>query len=128
MVIASQSAPSLPRNPAGLLKPPFDLICTADTVYHPSLIEPLLRTLHALSVLSMAASPSLRAPPAFLCIERRDPSLVDRVLADAKSTWNFNVDRVPDRKLRKAMEKGGVRWDKEDWEGIEIWKLTLMRG
>jgi hypothetical protein len=130
-VIASGSSPSFQLSPSDakdLLQPPFDLIISADTVYSPALAEPLLRTFHTLCTLSLAASPSSRPPPVFLCIERRDPALVDRLLSDAKEIWQFNVECIPRRKLGKAMEKGGIRWGKEEWEGVEIWKLTLVRG
>lgn len=108
-----------------ILNPPYDLICSADTVYSAALVEPLLRTFHTLCRLSAAASASSRKPPVYLCIERRDPALIGRLLSDAKNTWGFDVGRIPHRKVTKAMEKGGVKWNAEDWEGIEIWKLTL---
>ncbi|KAF5380904.1 hypothetical protein D9615_003887 [Tricholomella constricta] len=129
-VVASASSSSLPSSDVNtpLLNPPFDLICSADTVYTAALVEPLLRTFHALCTLSLAASASARAPPIYLCIERRDPALVDRVLADARDTWGFTVERVPHRKLVKAMDKGGIKWPKAEWEGVEIWKFTLPRG
>lgn len=120
----SISPPSLDSS---LLIPPFDLICSADTVYTPSLNKHLLRTLHALSTLSLAASGSSRPPPIYLCIERRDPTVIDGLLLDAKDTWGFNVEQVPRRKLSRAMERGGLKWAKEDWEGIEIWKLVLAQ-
>lgn len=126
-VVASPSA-SLPPSDSStqdLLRPPFDLICTADTVYDPSLVQPLLRTLHALCTLSIATAPKARAPPVYLCLERRDPALVDRCLSDARHTWGFDVHQIPRRKLAKAMHKAGMDWPKEDWEGIEIWKFTL---
>ncbi|KAF8078029.1 hypothetical protein FPV67DRAFT_1557450 [Lyophyllum atratum] len=107
-VIASQSPPSSDNNSA-LLSPPFDVICSADTVYTPALPHLV----------------SARAPPVYLCIERRDPALVDRVLADAHNTWGFNVERIPHRKLTKVMDKAGIKWPKEEWEGVEIWKFTL---
>ncbi|KAG6878702.1 hypothetical protein C0993_011517 [Termitomyces sp. T159_Od127] len=118
--VASPSA-SLPSSDAGLLRPPFDLICTADTVYDASLVQPLLRTLHALCI----ASTATRTPPVYLCLERRDPALVDRCLSDARHTWGFHVQQIPRRKLAKAMHKAGMNWPREDWEGIEIWKFTL---
>lgn len=101
--------------------PPFDLIVTSDTVYSPELAQPLLRTLHTLC--SLSRTPHTRCPPIYLCIERRDPALIDRTLAEAKDVWGFTVVRIPHRKVVKAMDKGGVKWD-EEWEGIEIWKLT----
>jgi hypothetical protein len=107
------------------LNPPYDLICAADTVYIPSLVEPLLRTIHALCKLSVAASARSRSPTVYICIERRDTALVDRLLSEAKNTWGFLVVRIPHKRLAKAMEKGRVTWAKGEWDGIEIWKLTL---
>ncbi|KAG6814316.1 hypothetical protein H0H92_013441 [Tricholoma furcatifolium] len=122
-VIASPSPPPSHDNPHNLLRPPFDLICTADTVYDPSLIPLLLRSLHALCL----SAPAARPPPVYICLERRDPLLVDSCLADAHHTWGFHVQRIPHRKLVKAMLKARLDWPKEDWEGIEIWKLTLSQ-
>lgn len=127
--ISSQhtSSPSQLSNSINLLNPPYDLICAADTVYVPSLVQPLLRTLHALCKLSVTASAGSRSPPIYICIERRDPALVDSLLSEARTTWGFLVVRIPHRRLVKAMEKGRVAWAKEEWEGIEIWKMTLPR-
>jgi hypothetical protein len=104
---------------------PFDLIVTADIIYSPELAQPLLRTLFALCGASNRVSAHVRSPPIYLCIERRDPTLIDRTLAEARGVWGFTVVRIPHRKVAKAMEKGGVEWKLEDWEGVEIWKLTL---
>jgi hypothetical protein len=109
-----------------ILTPPYDLICTADTIYDPALVAPLLRSLHAISTLSVATSPTSRAPPILLCLERRDPALVDRFLQEATTTWRFSLERVPHRKLAKAMQKHNPQWTKEDWEGVELWKLRLV--
>lgn len=105
--------------------PPFDLIYSADTVYSAELLEPMLRTLHALSTLSAAASPSHRFPPILLCFERRDPLLADRLLGDAENIWHFNVQRIPHKKLVKALERSGVHWNRADWEDVELWRLKL---
>ncbi|KAG5653971.1 hypothetical protein H0H81_008839 [Sphagnurus paluster] len=121
----ASTTPSL--TPALDLSPPFDLVCSADTVYSPDLVQPLLRTIHALCTLSRAASPSARAPPAYLCIERRDPALVDHVLAQAHTTWGFSVHRVPHHKLLKALRKARITWPRHEWDAVEIWKLTLPR-
>lgn len=100
-----------------LLRPPFDLIVSADTVYDRSLVTPLLRTVHALS--------EGRRPWVLLCIERRDPALVDCLLQEARETWGFSTERVLTPKLAKCLEKGGVKWDRADWEGVEVWKMRL---
>ncbi|EPT06149.1 hypothetical protein FOMPIDRAFT_124948 [Fomitopsis schrenkii] len=104
--------------------PPFDLIISSDTLYATDIVHPLFRTLHILSTLS--AKPGYRPPPVYLAIERRGPALIDRALADAVTTWGFTTERVLHRKVAKALEKGGTSWDKDDWDGVEIWKLTLV--
>ncbi|CCM02345.1 uncharacterized protein FIBRA_04440 [Fibroporia radiculosa] len=106
------------------LEPPFDLIISADTLYSTDIVQPLLRALHSLARLSTIRAPAARPPQVYLCIERRDPALIDHALRDAHDVWNFMVERVPHKKVAKAMERGGAKWKKEDWEGIEIWKLT----
>jgi len=119
--IISHSSPldSAPTPCPTLLSPPFDLIISADTVYASELIEPFLRTLYTLSTLST------RPPPIFLCVERRDPLLLDRLLAEAKENHKFTVERIPHRKLARSLEKSGVHWEISDWDGVELWKLRL---
>jgi len=120
----SVSSPSLHKNPPAdePLGPPFDLIVTSDTVYIPQLAQPLLRTIHALASLSSAEG---KSPLILLCFERRDPLLIDRTLNDARQVWGFRPERVPHKKLAQAMDKSGLRWDKEDWDGVELWRLKL---
>ena len=101
-----------------ILKPPFDLIISSDTIYAAELVQPLLRALHAAVTIS-------GSPHVYLCLERRDPALVDRALSEAKDVWGFTVTRVSHRRVSKAMEKGGLKWKKEDWDGVEIWRLKL---
>lgn len=122
----SVSSPSLPKNPPSedTLGPPFDLIITSDTVYVPQLAQPLLRTIHALASISSARGKSLLI---LLCFERRDPLLIDRTLDDARQTWGFKPERVPHKKLAQAMDKTGLKWGKEDWDGVELWKLKLTK-
>ncbi|KAJ7740667.1 hypothetical protein DFH07DRAFT_838678 [Mycena maculata] len=104
----------------------FNLIVSADTIYSPALVTPFLRTIHALCTLSLARSSSSRAPVVFICLERRDPAVTDRTLEDAQHIWGFTVTRVPPRKVSKALRMSGLKWDKEDWEGVELWKLILQ--
>ena len=117
------TSPPTDPTPDLALQPPFDLILSADTVYTHELIAPLLRVIHALSTASHALSH--RYPFALVCVERRDPSVLDAFLAEARSTWNFSVERIPRTKLAKSLEKGGLNWDSSDWDGVEIWKLRL---
>ncbi|KAI0306514.1 hypothetical protein B0F90DRAFT_1690502 [Multifurca ochricompacta] len=100
------------------LQPPFDLIISSDTIYDVELIQPLLRALYNAATVS-------RSPPVYLCIERRDPAVIDRALSEAKRVWGFTVTRIPHRKVSKAMENGGLKWRMEDWDGVEIWRLKL---
>ncbi|KAF8212294.1 hypothetical protein K438DRAFT_1915993 [Mycena galopus ATCC 62051] len=121
------ASPSL--NPAegvtGGLTHGLDLIVTADTIYLSDLVTPFLRTLHALCTQSLAASSSPCAPVVFICLERRDPEVTDRTLEEAKSTWGFVVNRITPHKISKALRKTGFNWSKDDWDGVELWKLTF---
>jgi protein N-lysine methyltransferase METTL21D len=104
------------------LRPPFDLIVTTDTIYHPDLGDPLLRTLHHLVRFSVEKGTT---PRTFLALERRDPALVDSVLRAAIDKWGFKLEAVPRRRLSKALEKAGMKWPREDWDGVEVWKMSL---
>ncbi|KAJ7273654.1 hypothetical protein B0H12DRAFT_1090413 [Mycena haematopus] len=106
----------------------LDLIVTADTIYSSDLVTPFLRTLHALCTLSLAAphtGKAPRAPVVLICLERRDPSLTDRTLEQAQSMWGFVVNRIPQHKVSKALGKSGFNWNRDDWDGVELWKLTF---
>lgn len=106
------------HSPADTLRPPFDLILTADTLYSPQLVRPLLRALQALSATA--------CPPIYIALERRDPQLADDALQQARDVWSFSVQRVPHKKVARAMLKARCNWDSADWEGVEIWKLVLQ--
>ncbi|KAH7107548.1 putative methyltransferase-domain-containing protein [Auriculariales sp. MPI-PUGE-AT-0066] len=105
--------------PDSLSDPPPALVFTADTLYAPHLITPLLQTLHAASLPARA--------PCYLCIERRDPALVDAALRAASDVWHFTVTRIPHKKLIDALRRGGVdqaALSAGDWADLEIWKFT----
>lgn len=97
----------------------FDLILTADTLYVPHLVEPLLHTIHSLALDNPSAL-------VFVAIERRDSALLDNALQRAQSEFGFDVQRIPDSKLAKAIRKAQCEWRKEDWSGVELWKLVLQ--
>lgn len=122
----SVSSPSFSKDPPteDTPGPPFDLIVTSDTFYIPQLAQPLLRTIHALASLSSAEG---KSPLILLCFERRDPLLIDRTLNDARQVWGFKPERIPHKKLAQAMDKAGLRWNREDWDGVELWKLKLEK-
>ncbi|KAF7305118.1 hypothetical protein MKEN_01227000 [Mycena kentingensis (nom. inval.)] len=103
------------------LATPFSLIVSADTIYSADLISPLLRSIHA--VVHAAGSSSSRFPTVLICLERRDPLLVDQALKEATDAWGLTVTRVPATKIAKAVEKT-LKWDRSEWEGVEIYKLV----
>ena len=123
-VIASGDGVPASSDDTTLLAPPFDLILTADTIYSTDLVKPLLHTLRTLCELSAVTSPkgTRRRPPVYLCLERRDPTLVDYVLAEAAKTWT--VKQIPHKKLAHSLEKGGLMWEKTEWADVEVWTFT----
>ena len=105
-------------------RPPFRFIITADTIYKEELVQPLLRSLHALALGSTPVG-STNSPLILVCLERRDPLLTDSVFERARSDWGFKVQRVPATKVRRAVEKGlRCEWG-DGWSAIELWKLKL---
>ncbi|KIO21071.1 hypothetical protein M407DRAFT_130728 [Tulasnella calospora MUT 4182] len=110
--------------------PPFDLIFTSDTIFSAELAPHLLRTIQHLAHISGVSGSKVEQvlyPPAYLALENRDPLLVDKTLRQANDVWGFEVSRVPHIKVSSAMRKGGVNWEDEEWEGVEIWRLQLAR-
>lgn len=96
---------------------PVDIVFTADTIYAPELIAPLWQTVRRLCN---------ERTQVLVCVERRDPALIERALEEAQDAFGFSMDRVPAKKLARSLKKGGVEWEKEDWEGVELWKLQLQ--
>lgn len=120
-------SPAKPTENTTQLSPPFDLIVTADTVYLLSLVEPLLRTAtHLCNASGREVSSGMQWPPIYLAIERRDPIVLDKFVEDARST--FEVEQLPRRVVSQAMEKSGLRWEKDDWDGVEIWSFAQKHG
>lgn len=107
-------------NAEDLLGPPFDLIISSDTLYDVSLVHPFFRTVRALAASSREIDP-LKPTLFLLALERRDPQLIEGALACAP----VPLTQVPMKKVRKAIERAGIRWDTSDWEGVEIWKGSL---
>ncbi|KAI6036121.1 hypothetical protein BKA83DRAFT_679355 [Pisolithus microcarpus] len=63
------------------------------------------------------AMPALRLD-LLIALERRDPALISTALARAP----ISLAQVPTKKLRKALDRSGIRWDGVDWDGVEIWR------
>lgn len=116
-------ASSAPNASPPLLRPPFDLITTTDSIYDSALSQPLLRTLHALSTPPHSPSRS-SGPPIFVALEVRDPQLIDSFLESARSDWGFRCSRVENGRLEKLLGEGGVGWKSDDWDGVQVWKLV----
>ncbi|KAI6028788.1 hypothetical protein F5J12DRAFT_807732 [Pisolithus orientalis] len=97
------------------LRPPFDLIVSSDTLYDESLIDPLFTTLQALFIQGRDTTSFLpnKPPVILIALERRDPALISTALARAPE----ELVQVPTRKLKKALDRSGIRWD-----GVEIWR------
>jgi predicted nicotinamide N-methyase len=103
----------------------FDMIITTDTIYHPSLLVPLLATLRSFSLVSS------RPPTVYVALERRDPRLIAHALESAKDA-GFEMKRIAQGRVEKCLAKsgwGGWLCDvdvgeggKKDWEGVEVWK------
>ncbi|GAA6023047.1 hypothetical protein JCM11491_000375 [Sporobolomyces phaffii] len=109
---------------------PFDLVVSADTIYDPSLSQPLLRTLHALASLSRPGqTTSSSSPPVYLALEARDPALISAFLESAEQEWDFKCSRIDHAKIKKLVEspQSGLGWDESAWEGVELWKLRLRK-
>lgn len=95
---------------------PFDLLITSDTIYSGSLTQPLLRNISAINNISFTSRPAI-----YVCLERRDPALVDEALNQAREDFNFQLIRIPERKLAKCLKV--LDWEKSDWEGVELWRF-----
>lgn len=98
----------------------FDLIMTADTIYEPSLVHPLLSTISHLYRPQEDSHPTV-----LLALERRDPSHITEALRIASQEFSLAFKQVPAKRIRKIFDSlgDGSKWSRDDWEGIEIWKL-----
>ncbi|KAI6005528.1 hypothetical protein EDD15DRAFT_2506781 [Pisolithus albus] len=102
------------------LCPPFDLIVSSDTLYDESLIDPFFTTVQALCTQGRDSTSSIptKYPLILIALERRDPALISTALARAP----ISLTQVPSKKLKKALDRSGIRWDGADWDGVEIWR------
>ncbi|CEH11778.1 S-ADENOSYLMETHIONINE-DEPENDENT METHYLTRANSFERASE DOMAIN-CONTAINING PROTEIN [Ceraceosorus bombacis] len=128
--------------------PPWSLILSTDTLYHPPLIAPFWSTVKALVLASRAAAhhnvdshdPSAPRPGAaaadkqskgcdpvvLIALERRDSSLIDEALQVGRH-HGFDLKQVSQRTLRKAVDAHlGAHWERGAWEGVEVWSCVLQ--
>jgi len=97
---------------------PYDLIVTADTIYSPPLVVPLLNTIRAYADAKTVV---------LVALEVRDEALIRGALETA-TEMGFVVKKVPRTKLRKALGVAKVEWAKEEWAGVEVWRLKWEGG
>lgn len=99
----------------------YHLILTADTIYEPSLVRPLLSTISHLYRRQGDES----KPTVLLALERRDPAHVTEALRVAKDDFALPFKQVPHKRVRKIFDTlgDGTTWSRADWDGVEIWKL-----
>ncbi|SNX86230.1 uncharacterized protein MEPE_04939 [Melanopsichium pennsylvanicum] len=98
----------------------FDLILTADTIYEPSLIRPLFSTLAHLYQRKADSKPTV-----LLALERRDPAHIIQALEIARQDYALAFKQIPAKRVRKIFDTlgDGTTWSRDDWNGVEIWKL-----
>jgi len=106
------------------VNPPYDLIITADTLYAPELVAPLFQTLKSLAEASILPGKKTSCP-ILVCLERRDPQLIDAALKEGVDIWGFVIKRMPQTKIVKLVEREGM--SRDDIDGLEIWKFALRR-
>ncbi|KAF8543492.1 putative methyltransferase-domain-containing protein, partial [Trichophaea hybrida] len=93
----------------------YDLIITADTIYSLPLVVPLLNTIRTYAGAKTVV---------LVALEVRDEALIRGALEKAVE-MGFVVRRVPKTRLRKALSAARVEWAKEEWSGVEVWKLGV---
>lgn len=60
-------------------------------------------------------------PRVYIALENRDPNLISAALAHG-TRLGFELRRVPQSKLSKALKDVNWSWDKGEWDGVEVWK------
>jgi predicted nicotinamide N-methyase len=116
----------------------YDMIITADTIYHPPLVLPLFNTIKKICQAQKSQ------PIIYIGLERRDSRLVDGAL-EAGREVGFEITRVGRGRVQKALDRAGwsqvrkaIKVDQADedgedesfgeesedwgWDGVEIWK------
>lgn len=118
----------------GETKPQWpDILVTTDTFYDPKLVIPLLHTLRAFSLAMVSDSSktdTTTTPMVLIALERRDPTLIDGCLEQARQ-MGFKLVRIADGRVRKALIKSGWTWASQDpkqgdWDGVEVYKGRLV--
>ncbi len=94
---------------------PIDLVLTTDTLYVPELAAPLFRTIRKL------ATPGHTR--VFVALERRDPGMVDRTLADATKEHGMRFEPIARDTLRRDADRfGNPGWDWDELEDVQVYE------
>lgn len=111
----------------------FDLILTADTIYHPNLVSPLFKVIFMILTKQVR---NQQKTDVLLGLERRDDKQINSAFAVGQGL-GLEFKRITDRKVRKSVdsyvdsfdfEKGKKEskgWKREDWEGVELYEIKL---
>lgn len=99
-----------------------ELIVTADTVYERESVAPLVKTMKKISRASRKKRDGGKCPLVLVSIEVRDQSVVEHALEMAREE-GFECKRVSGGRIKKCMDSCGVKWEREDWAGVQIWRL-----
>uniref|UniRef100_V5F141 Uncharacterized protein n=2 Tax=Kalmanozyma brasiliensis (strain GHG001) TaxID=1365824 RepID=V5F141_KALBG len=107
----SPSAGEYPDNTEMREPQHFDLILTADTIYEPSIVRPLLSTIARLYRRRSGHSPTV-----LLALERRDPTHVTEALRVARDEYDLPFKQIPVKRVRKIFDTlgDGATWSRDD--------------
>ncbi|KAK9894515.1 hypothetical protein P389DRAFT_197804 [Cystobasidium minutum MCA 4210] len=124
--------------PVPLREESFDLIFSSDSIYQAALVQPLLRTIHALCLQSCAPAPCstsntplqapsspARSPDIYIAYEHRDDAQYTSFTSQAEE-MGFKIKIVPKGKIAKAV--GNLYgWKAEVYEGITVLQMRLAQ-
>ncbi|TIA99932.1 hypothetical protein E3P96_02770 [Wallemia ichthyophaga] len=99
-----------------VLRPPFDLIVTTDTLYERTLTPQLLK--HISYHLNQSGHSK-----ALIGLERRDSALIDEALSMITG-MGLKLQQIPQQSLSKAVRDEYGWQDDEIWSGCELYKLS----
>jgi protein N-lysine methyltransferase METTL21D len=109
-----------------------DLIITADTIYQPTLVDGLFKTIQILLKKALDKHSSYsqkRRPHALIALERRDDEQIKSALNCATEQYNLILKQISPREVRKAVDAcfgNTSRWPRHVWDDVEIWRADYF--
>ncbi|MCO5556097.1 hypothetical protein L7F22_009641 [Adiantum nelumboides] len=109
-----------------------DLVITADTIYQPTLVDGLFKTIQILlkKFLDKQSSYSQkRRPHALIALERRDDEQIKSALICATEQYNLILKQISSREVRKAVDAcfgNTLKWPRHVWDDVEIWRADYF--